>query len=222
MNQEVITGSVTHIDSQWPRYESGNLAELERWIGENVQEMARCRLSICLALARIKINRLYNQAGCDSFSDYLKAKRVTIHYNTALDYACMGEVYLKYRGELEACQFEEYDGLRKLLLLERGVKSADIDRDEVFTRLKNSSYRDFKRFVEGKDKPGRPGSESFNGTQFSSNKIVIADECLVLMPDSREILWFDPELDEFFESPEAMHRFKHCISRAVEHFFHEE
>ena len=222
MDQEVISNKTTQTDTRWAHYESDRLCDLERWIGENVQEIARCRLSICLALARIKTGRLYNQADCCSFSDYLKAKRVAIHYNTALDYACIGEVYLKYHRELEACQFDEYSGLRKLLLLERALQFVAEDRDEIFKKLKKNSYREFKRFIVGSPQPGRPGCVSPDGRHLSSSKIVLTDECLVVMPAGKEILWFDPELDAFLESPELMRRFKHCISRAVAHFFHEE
>jgi hypothetical protein len=195
-----------------------NLADLERWIIENVRAISRCRLSICLSFARIKTYELYKQVGIDSFSAYLRAKRVKIHYHTAHDYALIGEIYVKYRDVLQAINFTEYEGLRKLLLLEQGLEKAKGHEATVFNILKNSSYREFKRFVCGDRQSGRPDSTHRRKKLLSICNVMLSDECLILMPDRRELLWFDPQLDEFFESNELVHRFKRCIAEAVERF----
>lgn len=197
--------------------DSGNLIDLERWIVENVRVMSRCRLAICLAFARIKREKLYKQAGIASFSGYLKARRVRIHYHTAHDYALIGEVYMKYHDKLEKLHFTQYDGLRKLLLLEQGLARAKGREASVFSMLKSSSFREFKRFVYAGCQSGRPDSIRLNRSLLSIN-VMLSDECLILMPDGRELLWFDPELDEVFESTELVHRFKRCIVDAVEDF----
>lgn len=203
--------------SSWS--DSDNLVDLEHWIVENVREISRCRLSICLAFARIKMNELYRQAGIDSFHGYLQVRRLKIHYHTAHDYALIGEVYLKHRDELKMIHFTENDGLRKLLLLEQGLQRAKGREAAVFKMLKDSSFRGFKRFVQAECQSGRPDSAPRNSSSPTRSNVMLSDECLVLMPDGRELLWFDPELDEFFESTELLHRFQRCIIHAVEDFF---
>ena len=65
---------------------------------------------------------------------------------------------------------------------------------------------------------GRPDS-IYRIKRLAANNVMLSDECLILMPDGRELLWFDPELNEFFESTELAHRFKRCIAEAVKDFF---
>jgi hypothetical protein len=218
MNGSTSVCDRTRIDAPLNRIDSGNLIDLEQWIVENVRVMSRCRLAICLAFARIKTEELYKQAGIRSFSGYLSARRVKIHYHTAHDYALIGEVYTKYRDRLEAFHFTEYDGLRKLLLLEQGLARANGREEAVYTMLKSSSFREFKRYVQSGCQSGRPDSIHRGRTLLSIN-VMLSDECLILMPDRRELLWFDPELDEVFESTEMVHRFKRFIVGAVEEFF---
>jgi len=87
----------------------------------------------------------------------------------------------------------------------------------VFEKLKESSFREFKRYVNDVYQSGRPDSVD-RKKHLLANNVMLSDECLILMPDGRELLWFDPELDEFFESTELVHRFKRCIAYAVEGF----
>jgi hypothetical protein len=219
MNNGSVAFDIVQTNVPFGCADSDNLLEVEQWIVENVRTISRCRLSICLAFARIKTNKLYKQAGINSFSGYLQAKRVKIHYHTAHDYALIGEIYLKYRDELEMIHFTEHDGLRKLLLLEQGLERANGHATAVFQTFKGSSFREFKRFVHAHCKSGRPDSEDQNKRLRSANNVMLSDECLILMPDGRELLWFDPELDELFESPELVNRFKRCVVNAVKDFF---
>ena len=74
------------------------LNALERRIVESVQKITMTKLEVCIALAKISLNKLYLESGVSSFKEYLKANRIPIHYRTAHDYAKIGEVYLKHRA----------------------------------------------------------------------------------------------------------------------------
>ena len=198
-----------------------DLREIERVINDTIQGIVLSKLSICIALARIKMNELYRQIGLETFKQYVLENRVNIHYNTALDYARIGEIVLKYRRELTDIDFRDEDGLKKLLLLDNALSENAEARDLLFGRLKESSYREYRRLVKQCLRPARAGRSGHAPceTMRSSLQLEIGEESITLLPIGKEIIWFDNDIWRYLGNPELPAKFKKHISRAIEDFF---
>ncbi len=122
--------------------ESQDLLELEKGLNDTMKYISRTRRIVCLQLARIKSEQLYSQANAKSFKQYLKMSRIKLPYSTAVEYAGIGEVWIKYQRQLDEIGFCETDGLKKLLFLEKAMKKHAAD--EVFQTLKKAGYHDFQ------------------------------------------------------------------------------
>ena len=187
------------------------LNALEGKIGQNVRKIAETKLEICVDLAKIKLDKLYLESDASSFKDYLRAKRVPIHYRTAHDYARIGEVYLKYRDFLADIDFKEENGLKKLLLLENALNRHLDDIDLVFTKLKSISYRDFKYFITSNSRCAR--------AHKVDPILSVVEECIIFDLTGAELIWFDPDLEVSLESVEQVRSFKRHILKATYEFF---
>lgn len=91
------------------------LVEIEKGINKTVEGIVLSKKVLCIALARVKNEELYRQAGNGSFKEYLKSQRLNIAYSTAIEYCRIGEIFLEYKGQLERIEFREEHGLKKLL-----------------------------------------------------------------------------------------------------------
>jgi len=128
-----------------------NLEKIEQNINAVIREFQNAKKRLCMLLAQIKTGRLYEQIELQSFKEYVLSKRLKISYNTALEYAKIGELLLKYENQLAEVDFSEEDGLKKLLLLEQALSNHE--PEEVFKRIKEDSFKDFTKF----SKPARAG-----------------------------------------------------------------
>lgn len=140
------TGQISKIDK-----EIGNLLEIEQNINAVIREFRNAKKKLCLLLAEIKMQKLYKQIDKQSFRKYVLSRRLKISYNTALEYAAIGEVLVKYESQLKEANFSEDDGLKKLLLLEKALSKHE--PAEVFKRIKDDSFKAFEKF----SKPARAG-----------------------------------------------------------------
>lgn len=128
-----------------------DLITAEQNINTLIKEFQNTRKRLCLLLAQIKIDRLYEQINLQSFKDYVTSKRLKISYNTALEYAKIGELLLNYEDQLAKVDFSEEDGFKKLLFLEQAL--ANHEPEEVFKRIKEDSFKSFLKY----SKPARAG-----------------------------------------------------------------
>ena len=128
-----------------------NLLEIEQNINAVIREFRNAKKRLCLLLAEIKMQKLYKQIDMHSFKKYVLSRRLKISYNTALEYAEIGEVLVKYESQLKEADFSEEDGLKKLLLLEKALSKHE--PAEVFKRIKDDSFKTFEKF----SKPARAG-----------------------------------------------------------------
>lgn len=134
------------------------LSVLESSVNKGVTQIAHSRLAICVCLAVICDEGLYRNAGFDRFQKYLDSGRVKIPKSTASEYVKIGRTYIRYHEELAEVDFDESEGLKKLLLLDQALSGAE--KHEVFGNLKELSYREFRnRFLP----VGGPRMVSQNG-----------------------------------------------------------
>ena len=81
--------------------DSGKLSDLESLAFRLSKIVLFSKVALCLVLATIKSKELYKQIGIASFKEYLKTQRITLHYNTAHEYAKIGQVFINHKEELE-------------------------------------------------------------------------------------------------------------------------
>jgi hypothetical protein len=191
---------------------SNQLVKVEEGINAIIEGVVLSKLVLCIALANVKRKQLYKQANLQSFKEYLKAKRIKLKYQTAHDYAQIGEVYIRYRRELGKVKFREECGLKKLLLLKDALQNDKTDT--VFTKLKNSSYRDFRRYIAGKRiKSARADFRlHLKNTDF---RLKEDEECIVLMPIDQEVIWFNDDLLKGILTKALYKKFKKYIFDSV-------
>jgi len=198
---------------------SSTLNEIENGIQETAKGVIFSKKAICIALAQIKKKELYRQIKINNFKEYLKRKRIPFNYSTALDYSIIGEMFLKYKNELESVHFNEEDGLQKLLLLEKGLKNNKEHPQYVFRKIREDSFRDFKLFVNNN---GRKESKQtlrkkiFNLQDIS---IKIEDETVSLFPEGIDILWFNRDIENRLGMPGIYKKFQKHIIESVNNFF---
>lgn len=194
---------------------SDQLIHVEEGINAIIQGVVLSKLALCIALANVKQKQLYKQADLHSFKEYLKAKRIKIKYQTAHDYAQIGEVYLKYHHKLSKVKFNEECGLKKLLLLNDALENDK--SDTVFTKLKTSSYRDFRRYIVGKrTKSARADFRvHLKSSDFSLKE---DDECIFLMPIDQEVVWFNNDLLKGMLTQKLYREFKKHIFESIYYF----
>lgn len=198
-----------------------SLQALEEYVNEKIKELVFSKLDICLSLAEIKRKQLFRELGYASFKEYLEAERIRLHYHTAHEYAKIGEVLLRYKEELNEVNFSEEAGLKKLLLLDDALQRRRSQKDTVFRMLKDASFREFKTFANAEEQSARAdsASQSFGGLSLPRLRLESTDECIVLQPSSREIIWFDTDLECIFHSEKLANDFKRHVLRAVTVFF---
>jgi hypothetical protein len=160
---------------------SNSLNEIEYGIKKIINGVILSKKAICIALARIKTNALFKQAKINTFKEYLKKMRIPIKYSTALDYAIIGEMLVRYKESLYEFEFKEEDGLKKLLLLEEGLRNHKSNPRIVFEKIKEATFSDFKRFV----KNNKGNRKSQLKQELPSNSLIRADgERIYLVPSN--------------------------------------
>ena len=127
---------------------SDNLEEIEKGIRETVSGVVMSRAAVCKSLANIDKKRLYVQAGHGSFLQYLKAQRIPIKYKTAKEYAKIGDTLMRYEENLKNVCFNEEEGLKKLIFLDKALRNHAEEAEQVFKKVTESSLREFQRYAE--------------------------------------------------------------------------
>jgi len=131
--------------------EEKDLLKIEENINFTIKEFHKTKKQLCFLFAHIKLNKLYEQIDLLTFKDYVKSRRLKISYNTALEYAKIGELLLKYEKQFSNVNFGEMDGFKKLLYLEKALSYHE--PAEVFHKLKEESFKNFAQY----SKPARAG-----------------------------------------------------------------
>jgi hypothetical protein len=149
--------------------QSNTLEEVEEGIRETVQGVVYSKVALCSSLANIVNKKLYLQAGAHNFFEYLKMERLPIKYKTAKEYAKIGDVLQRHSHELDKINFQEEDGLKKLIYLDKALTSHDTERSVVFHRMKEDSLRDFQRFAANK-------KDEKNNNEENGNTATIEEE----------------------------------------------
>jgi hypothetical protein len=196
------------------------LIDIERGISQTVQGVALSKKAVCIALARIKREGLHEQVGIETFKAYLKSRRIDLPYSTAIEYSQIGEVYLKYRAQLEEIKFTEESGLKKLLFLEEGLR-ANGDKKDVLDRVRLDSLREFKSFVRGRRQAQNArafSGESVSGVDRTRFSLKADEESVWLSPINVELVWFNPQLGDVLHSPEVVRKFRDFLVDKVKLF----
>jgi hypothetical protein len=127
--------------------DSDNLYEIERGIQETMDGLVLSKVVLCKALANIDRKKLYTQVGAGNFHEYLQLERIPLNYKTAKEYAKIGDTLIRHASELEAVDFHEEDGLKKMVYLDKALDTCNAEREEIFQKVKESSLRDFQRWI---------------------------------------------------------------------------
>ena len=125
---------------------SDEAAEIDLGIRETIKGIRLSILAMGIGIARLKGKSLYRDLGFRSMTGYIENLCIEnkMERSTMLNYVSMGEVYLKYRSELEQIGFSEADGPTKLIYMDRAlVKNS---KNDVLENIKNMSVREFKAF----------------------------------------------------------------------------
>ena len=126
---------------------SSDLEEIEKGIQETVEGVMLSRAAICKSLANIDTKKLYHQAGCRSFMEYLKEERIPIKYKTAKEYAKIGDTLMRHADGLAEVDFKEEDGLKKLIFLDKAMRNLQENPRQVYKKIKEYSLREFRSYA---------------------------------------------------------------------------
>jgi len=159
---------------------SNDAAVIDTGIRETIKGVHLSILAMGLGLARLKAKGLYvdlyNGEGkpYHSMNDYLEGlcDDMRIERSTAHNWLYIGEVWLKYRKELEKIEFSDTDGLTKLPYVERALETHD--RKEVFRNVKLMGWREFKKYSVGEAAAQPPSKITVKGNQvFIGKKLAV-------------------------------------------------
>ena len=148
--EEMILSNNSYLSFKTPEvniyFEAKTLNEIEEALAKALANELLLKKTLCILLSKIKLEELYREIMLSSFKDYLKTRRLEIAYSTAVEYAKIGEMLVRYHDKLIDISFNEVDGLKKLLLLEKALK--DNKAEEVFSHLKSDSLKEFCKYVK--------------------------------------------------------------------------
>ena len=139
---------------------SDDAVVIDQGIRDTIKGMRLSILSAGISLARIKSEGLFKDLDFKSMGAYINwlCEDTKAEAGSLKRWLRIGEAYIKYRSELELIGFSDQDGPTKLPFLDRALEKGN--RDEVFSNLKNMSYRDFTDFVSSQ-KSGERGLVPF-------------------------------------------------------------
>ena len=145
-----------------------NAADIDRNIRDAIKSIRLSILGMGLALAKMKAEKLYKDLGYSNISQYIEELScdTQIDRSNIFRWLSIGEVYLKYREELESAGFCDEHGPTKLPYLERALEKNDTKT--VFNNIKNMSVRDFISFA--KDNTGNDVPSIYSGKWVVTEK----------------------------------------------------
>ena len=178
----------------------------------------KSRKLICIGLYQIKNMRLYKQIGLNTFKEYLNTNRIPVSYSTAIEYSIIGNMLVKYEKELDEVNFDEKDGLKKLLRLKKAMKKLNSQPEFIFKIIKKFSLREFERYIDNnclniKENPVK------NLKMKSLSSIQMDDEVIYITPDEIEIIWFNMDLENKLGIPHLYKELQSVLLSTIKNFF---
>ena len=137
---------------------SGEAAEIDRGIRDTIKGIRLSILAMGLGLAGIKTKHLYKDLGCKNMAQYIQrlCEDTKMDRSSIYKWLNIGEAYLKHQSDLEQIDFNDSDGLTKLLYLERALEFNQ--KQNVYDNIKNMSVREFVTFSKSSSRQDIPGS----------------------------------------------------------------
>ena len=185
---------------------AAKLQAVESEIRELLDSITASRLRLCQCLGLIERHKLYHAIGARNFKEYLRKQRIPIPYQTAQQYASIGQIMEDEAEFLAEAEFDESDGLCKLRLLNAALRRHS-DRREVAKHLKRDSFRRFREFAQGARpivpiaSPGDP-----KGRSPAWARVYFDDDTIrVTSGDGRdrELIWLNPDAFQSQQQYEA-------------------
>lgn len=163
---------------------SEKLEEIEAGIKETIRGVELSKAAVCKSLANIDKKKLYKQIGFDSFLQYLGAERLPLNYKTAKEYVKIGDVLLRHEEELLTVDFQEENGLKKLMYLDRALQKHNSNPKQVFKNVKECSLRDFKAYALDEKVPEPAVTEEHESLDKGQEGGHIISETISIQNDS--------------------------------------
>ena len=126
-------------------------AEIDQGIRDTIKGIHLSNLTMGIALSRIKSEKLFLKLKFKSMRAYINklCEDTGMEQSSVYRWKSMGEVFIKYRTDLEKIGFSDKDSPTKLPYLERAL--ALNDKQEVFHNLIKMSQRDFADFARSEE-----------------------------------------------------------------------
>ena len=174
--------------------ESNNAAEIDRGIRDTIKGIRVSILAMSLGLAKIKANSLYRDLGFYNITQYVQklCEETKMDRSNIFKWLRIGEVYLRYKNDLESAGFTDTDGPTKLPYLERALKKNQ--KQEVFDNIKNMSVREFASFAKGQTVTNRSAVRRGRWKiKIQGNNIYVDGKLAVII--SKKV---DPRVSDYF------------------------
>ena len=148
MENNIMPGSIQAAMIPLDYADSADAFEIDRGIRDSIRGIRLSILAMGLALAKMRAKGLFRDLGYPSITQYVEklSNDTQIEKSNIFRWLSIGEVYLKYREELESAGFSDEDGPTKLTYLARALEKND--KKMVFDKIKNTSLRDFISFAK--------------------------------------------------------------------------
>ena len=129
--------------------ESLDATEIDTGIRETIRGIRVSILAMGIGLANMKAKGLYRDLDCKNMTQYIRrlGDETKMDISSLFRYLSVGEIYLKYKNDLESAGFIENDGPTKLPYLERALSKNN--KQDVFDNIRNMSVREFIDFAKG-------------------------------------------------------------------------
>ena len=120
---------------------------INKGILDTIDSIDQSNLSISLALFKIKSEKLYIKLGFSKMSKYIKnlVEKSNKDRSSIYNWLQIGEMYIKYRKELEKAGYTSKNGLTKLLYLERALE--EYPKRDVFNKIISMTQREFANYA---------------------------------------------------------------------------
>ena len=127
---------------------SGSPADIDLGIRNTIMQIQVSILAVGTALAKVKAEKFFKQLGQKNITAYIDslAYDLEMDSSTLFRWMSIGEVYKKYREELEIAGFNDKIGATKLPFLEEALKNHP--KDEVINNLMIMSLRKFEKYAK--------------------------------------------------------------------------
>ncbi|WP_028973604.1 hypothetical protein [Spirochaeta cellobiosiphila] len=163
---------------------SPSLENIENGINTSVRGIDTVNLAIAVALDRIEREKLYEQKGYKSSSEYFnKSNNLNLPKQTLSSYRKIGRAYFQYRKELQSINFNPVGNFNKLRFLDEALQRFSVE--EVLENIQIMSLRKFMDWVK------KPIESSHNDQSFiitNSGLINSKDETILNFKDIENIL----------------------------------